>query len=415
MAGSRRKWTIGWKQLLSAALIWSFMTAAVGFWGGTRLSDGWESVRSATSFLPAAWGGRAQEVDYQLLEDATRILQENFVRDLPPAYELNSVSIQAVVELVDDPYTAWLSPEKARLSREANRGRFGGIGARVEWADEHTAVRIVEVFPDQPAHAAGLLHGDLVVQVDGEDVSDLGMEGTISMVRGEADSDVRLLIRRGAGEFEVLLTRAVIEMDVLEYQMLGPGGTVGHLRFRTFTDGSGDKLVAALEQMLDEGMEALILDLRGNSGGFLEEAVQVAGAHVGEKLVVTQRGRDGEEGVHVSEQRSMLPPDMPLAVVVDGSSASASELVAGAIQDWERGIVVGIATLGKGSAQTRHRLYDGSEVRVTSSLWYTPDGRNIQDTGIQPDLEVVQLPEEAEFGIDPPLESALHHLRSALE
>ncbi len=337
------------------------------------------------------------------------------MRPLPSPEELNKAAIKGIVESLDDPYTYWLSPDSARLATESNQGQFGGIGARVEWDEALSAVRILEVFSDSPAQAGGLQEGDLIQRVDGEAVSALGMTATIIKVRGPVNTEVALQVQRDGEVFDVVLTRSIIETNVLDYKMLGPEHAVGHLKFYSFVNGSGDQMVEALEEMQAAGMEGLILDLRGNSGGLLTEAVQVAGIFGGQRLVVTQRSRDGTEQEHVSDQTALLPSDMPIAVVVDANSASASELVAGAIQDWELGPLVGEVTFGKGSAQTRHPLSDQSELRVTTSLWYTPLDRTIQDVGLEPDIPAVVVAADVELGVDMPFDLALEYVLSELE
>ncbi len=417
-ASPRHTFTLRWQTFLWLALAWGCLNLAVGFYGGATLPphEAWPSpLAGLVHAVSGARGQQAPPVDYALLREATTTLQRQFVRPLPSPEELNRVAIQGVVEALDDPYTYWLSPDAARLGRESDQGRFGGIGARVEWDEALSAVRILEVFADSPAQAGELQAGDLIRKVDGEAVSELGMTATISKVRGPVDTEVELQVQRDGTHFDVVLTRAVIETNVLDYQMLGPGNTIGYLQFYSFLNGSGDQMVAALEEMQAEGMEGLVLDLRGNSGGFLTEAVQVAGIFGGPQLVVTQRFRDGTVQEHVSEQAALLPADMPIAVVVDADSASASELVAGAIQDWELGPLVGEATFGKGSTQTRYPLSDQSELRVTTSLWYTPLERTIQDVGLAPDIPAAAVAEEVERGIDAPFDLALEYVLSALE
>ncbi len=406
--------TLRWQTALLLALIWGFLNLATGFYGGAMFSPQ-VSLPSRLADLAYSVLGVQGPVDYSLLHEATTILQRQSVRPLPSPDELNTAAIQRVVELLDDPYTYWLSPDSARLAAESDQGRFGGIGTRVEWDEAFSGVRILEVFSGSPAQAGELQAGDLIQRVDGEDVSELGMAATIIRVRGPVDTKVGLQVQRDGAVFDVVLTRAVIETHVLDYEMMGSEDSIGYLQFYNFVAGSGDQMVEALEEMQAVGMEGLILDLRGNSGGFLTEAVQVAGIFGGQRLVVTQRDRDGAVQEHVSAQAALLPSDMPVVVLVDADSASASELVAGAIQDWELGTLVGAATFGKGSAQVRYPLSDQSELRVTTSLWYTPLGRTIQDVGLEPDIPVAEIAANEETGVDVPLDTALAYILSELE
>ncbi len=411
-----RTFTFKWQTLLILALMWGLLNLGVGFYGGYILPSQ-TSLPSRLSGVALSLIGQEGEserpVDFSLLREATTTLQQEFVRELPDAQELNNAAIKGVIESLDDPYTYWLSPDSARLAAESNQGRFGGIGARVEWDEDLSMVRLLEVFPDSPAKVGELQAGDLIKKVNGESVSELGMTATIIRVRGPIDTQVELQVERDSQVFDVILVRAIIETNVLDYRMLGPEESIGFLQFHTFVDGSGDQLAEALDEMLAVGMEALVLDLRGNSGGFLTEAVQVAGIFGGQQLVVTQRHRDGTLQEHFSEQEALLPAGMPLAVVVDSESASASELVAGAIQDWGLGPLIGEKTFGKGSAQTRHPLSDKSELRVTSSLWYTPLDRSIQEAGLEPDITVAGGLEDFDNGVDLPFDVALDYVVSS--
>lgn len=413
-----RTFTFRWQVLLLFALAWGILNLAVGLYGGSKLpSQSPLLARFATSAFSILGTSDKQEepIRFLLLNEATSMLQQQFVRNLPGTAELNHAAIKGVIDSLDDPYTYWLSPESAKLETESNEGQFGGIGARAEWDEDLAAVRLLEVFADSPAQAGNLQVGDLITKVDGQPVSELGMTGTVVRLRGPVDTVVEIQVQRETELFEVALTRAIIKTEILDFQMLGPGKTVGYLQFYTFVSGSGDQLVQALEEMQSAGMEGLILDLRGNSGGFLTEAVQVAGVFGGQQLVVTQRSRDGMEQEHISKQPALLTPNFPLAVLVDSDSASASELVAGAIQDWELGPLIGGVTLGKGSAQTRHPLSDKSELRVTTSLWYTPLDRTIQGVGLVPDIHVAVTPSDLEQSLDQPFDVALEVIIEALE
>lgn len=415
---ANRTLTFKWQTLVLITLGWGLLNLAGGLYGGSRLSVQSflpSRLTNATLSVLGIFEDKEQTISYTLLQEATSTLERQFVRPLPSTEELNHAAIKGVIESLDDPYTYWLSPDAAKLETESNKGQFGGIGARAEWDEETSAVRLLEVFLDSPAQKGDLKVGDLIRMVDGQAVSELGMTGTVVRLRGPVDSVVEVQIERAGQVFEVVLTRAIIKTEILDFQMLGPDKSIGYLKFHTFVTGSGDQFVEAYEEMQATGMKGLILDLRGNSGGFLTEAVQVAGIFGGEQLVVTQRARDGTENEHVSKQSALLIPDFPLAVLVDSRSASASELVAGAIQDWELGPLVGEVTFGKGSAQTKHPLSDDSELRVTTSLWYTPLDRTIQDVGLTPDVPVSASPGDEDMGIDQPFDVALEFIVEALE
>ena len=370
--------------------------------------------------LTGLWLDAAQldrTADFAVLEEAIAVLEEEFIGELPGDDVLNQAAIEGVLADLDDRYTLLLRPEQAALEASDTSGQFGGIGSMVEWSEEDLAVRITEPFPGSPAAEAGLVPGDLVIAVDGDPVSELGMTGTISRVRGPVDTEVRLEIRRGADEFELPIVRAVIEMPTTSHELIGPDLDVGYVRLHTFNALAADRLENVIKEFEDDGITGMVLDLRGNGGGLLDESVEVAGLLAGRGLVVLQKYSDGRQEEHRARQRAVLDRDIPLVLLVNRSSASASELVAGAIQDKGRAILVGEPTLGKGSVQVTHMLADESQIRVTNSLWFTPKGRSINGEGLTPDIPIDaaehgETPAVGDSGkeADPYLEAALRHL-----
>lgn len=414
------RWT--WRRALALTLVLAVLSAAGGGVGGylygkTQPTGPPGRVLASLTGLWSDVGPFRQSADFDVLEEAVAILEEEFIGELPDDEVLNQAAIEGMLADLDDRYTLLLRPEQAALEASDTSGQFGGIGSMVEWSEEDLAVRVTEPFPGSPAAEAGLVTGDLVIAVDGEPVAELGMSGTISKVRGPVDTEVRLDIRRGAEEFELTIIRATIDMPTTSHELIGPDEDIGYVRLHTFNALAADKLGDVIEGFESADVTGLILDLRGNGGGLLDESVEVAGLLAGRGLVVRQIYSDGREEEHRAQHRAVLARATPLVVLVNRSSASASELVAGALQDNGRAVLIGEPTLGKGSVQVTRMLADESQIRVTNSLWFTPKGRSINGEGLVPDvlierMEQGETPEAADSdeAADPYIEAALRHL-----
>ena len=350
------------------------------------------------------------EWDFTIMRETLKILQDEYMGPLPEPEVMMQAAVEGLLEELGDPYTLLLRPELASLNEESMDGEFGGIGARVEWDEELEAVRIVEPFEDSPAWRAGLLRGDLIISVNGEPIAELGIDGAITRVRGPVGTNVVLGIQRGEETWEETVRRDTIEIRITEQRLLGPDESVGYFKLSSFNQKSSGLVRTGLEDLLDSNVDAIILDLRDNGGGLLSESVSIAGMFVGPNLVVTQHMSEEESRQHRASQRAVLPDHVPLVVLVNESSASASEVVSGAIQDWGRGKLIGEPTFGKGSVQTTFRLPDSSQLRVTSARWHTPLGRTIDIEGLTPDLLVEMSEEDYAAERDPQLDAALEYL-----
>jgi carboxyl-terminal processing protease len=262
---------------------------------------------------------------------------------------------------------------------------------------------------DQPAEKAGLRRGDIVLQVDDTPIEDMSIYEAIGLIRGPAGSHVRLtILRQDAEPFEVDLERARIEIQVVESEMREDG--IAYVSLADFSTDATAKLEKAIQEMLGQDPKGLILDLRGNPGGWLHEAVDTTGLFLPKgEVVLIERKKDGTEQVYRTTQRPAAP-EIPMVVLVDGGSASASEIVAGALQDHSRAVLIGEQTFGKGSVQWPHELSNGGELRVTVARWFTPNDRAIHGEGLQPDIQVDMTLEDLEAGSDPQLDRAVQYL-----
>ncbi len=343
----------------------------------------------------------------EVFKEAYDLIQAEFYGEIPSDADLVYGAIRGMLQRLDDVNTAFLEPAIADLERESRSGSYGGIGALVNLSDSQT-LEILRVFKDTPAEQQGIRAGDLVVAVDDRSIVGLSLDEMVALVRGPAGSEVRLTIERAGLEepFEVVVMRAQIEIPLVESRMIG--SDIAYVSLTGFDGTATDQLSRELQSLLARNPIGLILDLRGNPGGLLDEAIRVADLFLDDGLVMIERERDGGEETFHSDGGD-LAEDIRLVVLVDRGSASASEIVAGAVQDRERGIVIGTLTFGKGSVQRIHTLSDSSELRVTIARWFTPNDRAIHGEGLQPDIVVEPGEDTAE---DPQLDRALEYLRT---
>lgn len=354
--------------------------------------------------LLSGWGwGRARATDgehspYANLGVFARALShiEAVHVEVPDQDELVYGAIRGMVNALD-PHSAFLSPEEFRILASDTQGRFGGVGVEIDVRDGWLTVH--GVFEGGPADRAGLLPGDRFLKIEGRNARDMPMEQAIRRMRGEPGTEVRVSVRRASAEASVdlTLTREVIRVEAVDARVL-PDRFV-HLRLRAFQETTTQELRQALDLAVERtaargGIRGLVLDLRRNPGGLLDEAIRVADEFLEHGAIVSTRGRGGQRLTEAVAHRSATRPGWPMVVLVDAYSASAAEIVAGALQDHRRALVVGARTWGKGSVQNIVQLPDGSALKLTVARYYTPAGRSIQAEGIMPDVEVEQLPAE---------------------
>ena len=325
-------------------------------------------------------------------------------------------AIDGMIASIEDPHMSYIPPEDYEIILTNLNAEFEGIGATVRQDEETGALVIVKPLPNSPALAAGILAGDQIVTVDGEDITELDQDVIISMVRGPAGTDVILGVRRAEAEelLEITVTRDTIVLPTVEYEILE--GNIGYLQLYQFSPDTNTQVTDALIDMDANNLNGLIVDLRGNSGGYLNVALDIISEFIAEGPILIERGTDNEETIYEAFGHAHAA-DVPLAVLVDEGSASASELMAGALQDRGRAIIIGMPTFGKGSVQTWRRLSNDGGVRITISRWFTPAGYTVEPDGIQPD-EIVEFPilEEGEVysqDIDSQLQAAIKALISA--
>jgi carboxyl-terminal processing protease len=312
-----------------------------------------------------------------------------------------------------DPHSSYLNEEKFAEMQVSTKGEFGGLGIEVT-LDENGFVKVVAPIDDTPAAKAGLQAGDLVVQIDGEPVMGLSLSEAVDKMRGKVGTTIDLVVSREGeeGPLEFTLTRAIIKIKSVRSKA---EGTVGYVRITTFNQHATSGLVSAFEELKKEigpNITGYVLDLRNNPGGLLDEAIGVADVFLDKGEIVSTRGRNEKDTKRDNATEGDLADGLPVVVLINGGSASASEIVAGALQDHKRAILLGTKSFGKGSVQTVIPLPGYGAMRMTTARYYTPSGRSIQATGIEPDIEVEQAKIES-YGVqrlrEENLKGALDH------
>ena len=323
--------------------------------------------------------------ELRLFAEVIERIRAAYVEDVDEA-ELLEAAIRGMLNELD-PHSAYLSPEEFDDLRDTTRGEFGGIGIEISMDDG--MLRVVAPIDDTPASEAGLKTGDMILRINDESVRGMSMQDAVKRLRGEPGTDVELQLLREDGESPetITLTRDTIRIQSVRSDMPVPG--FGYLRISQFQRHTASDLARHLEELkAREELKGLVLDLRNNPGGTLEGAIEVANVFLDGGLVVYTQGRDEGSRVDYEADSGDAAPDIPIVVLVNSGSASASEIVAGALQDQGRAIVMGRPTFGKGSVQTVLPLHRDRALKLTTARYYTPSGRSIQVEGIAPDIEV---------------------------
>lgn len=374
---------------------------------GVNLNNLEASASAPTAEELAQEAGTPDEAveDFAPFWEAWRKLQFGEVSIVSTYEDIFRVSLRGMVEGLGDEHTGYLTPNELEQSNLSLEGEYEGIGA---WVDTTTDfVTIIAPMEGSPAEAAGLLPGDIVIAVDGRDMTGVNGDVVISYILGPAGSQVTLTIER-EGEpapFDVTITRGRIFVASVESEMLPEG--IGYVQLLTFGSDTASELHQQLEELLAENPSGIILDLRNNGGGYLDTAVSTTSEFIDNGIVLFEEYGDGTREEYTALGDG-LATEIPLIVLVNGGTASASEILAGAVQDHERGILVGETTFGKGSVQISRLLSNGQgALRITVARWLTPDERHIHGLGLEPDVVVGLTEEDTAADLDPQLERAI--------
>jgi carboxyl-terminal processing protease len=357
------KTTMGWTLVFAVTLVL-----------GIVIGKGWDRAVMATE-------------TYEELKTFTEVLahvQKHYVEDVK-SKDLVYGAIRGMLSTLD-PHSAFMPPDVYKEVQVETKGEFGGVGIQIGMKDNHLTV--ILPIEGTPAERAGVKAADVIMKVNNETTKDMTLMDAVQKMRGPKGTKVTLTIQReGLPEPLVfVLTREIIKIESVKSKIID--GNIGYIKLTQFQDQTAKDMSTALKKLRDQKMQSLILDLRNNPGGLLNAAIDVSEQFVGlNRLIVYIKTREGRKDDYVSHIKDQ-PEDYPMIVLVNEGSASASEIVAGALQDWGRAVIVGVETFGKGSVQTILPLVDGSGLRLTTAKYYTPKGRSIHGVGIAPDIVV---------------------------
>jgi len=384
------------KLMVAGAVIFLIVLLAVGFVTGVVVGHLYD-IPSVGTISPAPG-----PYNLELVEEAMAQIHNSYVKKVP-ARKLIQGAIKGMMESLDDPYSRYYTKADFRYLQEESRGHFFGVGIELGLKDHK--ITVVAPMDNTPASRAGIKAGDFIIKIDGKVTQNMSLNEAVERIRGDEGTTVVLVMSRtGAKEpLTFKLVRQKISMPNVVSKTIDPG--IGYVRLHAFTEDSGSKVAEALEELKRKGIKGIILDLRNNPGGVLDESVKIASNFIETGPIVSVKGRTEGSQTYVARGNAY---DFKLVILVNKGSASASEIVAGAVQDTKRGVLVGEKTFGKGSVQSVIDLSDGSGLTMTVAEYFTPKGRSIHKKGVKPDVTV---PLEKNGEKDNQLEKAKEILR----
>ncbi len=386
MAVTKRGLILGATALASVAVV---VTGT-----GIHLADGQAFFKeSPKELIDEVW----QLIDHEYVDGSFNAVDWNDVRttylnrtytDQEEAY----TAVREMLEQLEDPYTRFMDPQEFSNMQIDTSGELTGVGIQITQEEETEEIVVVSPIEQTPAYEAGLLSGDVITSIDGQSTEGMELSDAVNLIRGPVNSQVQITVRREEKALEFELTRARIEIHPVRYSVeSGPEGSVGYIRLTQFSANAAAEMREAIQALEERDVTGYVLDLRSNPGGLLFSSIDIAEMWIEEGTIVSTVDRNSVSDEEVAHNQALT--DRPLVVLVDGGSASASEILSGALQDNNRATLVGTQTFGKGLVQSVRGLADGSGVAVTIAKYLTPDGRDINKLGIEPDF-VVELTEE---------------------
>lgn len=394
-----------WKGFITATLLFivlGILCVVIGV--AVRISQmkEYESQNSQGSSLTTQ--DKEVQLKLGLLESYIR---EYYLEDIDEE-DLKDYLYYGLVAGLGDPYAAYYNEEETQSMLDSSSGSYCGIGAMFSQNMITGVVTVSRVYEGFPSYEAGILPEDILIKVEGEDITGQDLTHIVTQIKGEEGTEVTVTMLRGEEEIDFTMERRVIEVPTVEHEMLADG--VGYIMVSEFDGVTDEQFHEALMDLQAQGMESLVIDLRNNGGGSVESVSNIADELLPEGPIVFTEYK-GEERTERSSDASCV--EIPMAVLMNGNSASASEILAGALQDYEAAKIVGTQSYGKGIVQSVIDLQDGTALKLTTAKYYTPDGNNIHEIGITPDVEI-DLPEELKTMVEIPFEEDVQ-LQKAIE
>jgi carboxyl-terminal processing protease len=357
------------------------------------------------------------QIDFSLLKKAWDQVSANYVdQDKIDKTKMTYGAVAGMVEAIGDPYTEFFNPEEAKKLEDDIAGSFEGIGLQL--GVKNNQITAISPIKGTPAEKAGLRPGDMILAVDKTPTADLSIDEVVNMIRGPKDTKVTLTIsREGEEAKDTEITRAIIKVPSMEYEIkeTTDGKKIAHITLYQFSDSVYQDFKTATIDILNSNVSGIILDMRSNPGGLVNQATAIAGWFLDRgDLILTEQDKNGEKTELTSNGPSSFA-SLPLVVLVNEGSASASEILAGALKDDRKATIIGTTTFGKGTVQKIVDFDDGSSLKVTIAKWYTPSGVRIQDTGIEPDIKVELTAEDYTQNKDPQLDRALQEIEKIIK
>jgi len=350
---------------------------------------------------------RAADPSFSVLWGVQNLLKTEFLGDVPSPQAQAYGAAHGLVESYKDPFTVFVEPAPRTIERDELAGHFGGIGANMGRNDAGDLV--LTVIRDQPAAKAGVQDGDVLVAVNGKPVTkDMAVDQVVALVRGDEGSKVTLSLRRAGqdGTLDLTIVRARINVPSVAWRVLDDANHIGYVMISIIGEGTAGELKTGIGELAGKGVNRLVVDLRGNGGGLVDSAVDITSQFLKDGVVLREQQHGGQEKFYPVKSVQSPAQTWPLVLMVDGGTASASEIIAGALRDQGRATLIGEKTYGKGSVQRVHELGDGSSLHVTVARWLTPDRHLIDKVGLQPDVPASLSADDRKNGRDSQLARA---------
>ncbi|MEA2007021.1 MAG: S41 family peptidase [Patescibacteria group bacterium] len=418
-----------WKSSSSKNYFWFVVMLVLVFyigtaWGGRQKVDFQEPSGEVASFLKNLSDpkdlfdnpekNKPDKVDFDIFWEAWKELDQKYIdEDKLDSQKRVYGAINGMVKALDDPYSGFMDPEQTRDFNTDMEGKFEGIGAELGVKDN--ILTIIAPIEGMPAEAAGLRSGDRIIKIDGKVAADITIDEAVKKIRGSKGTEVVLSIFRNGEDMtrDITIVRDTIEVKSVEYEIKEDGiAYIKIIKFSQDTDKEFNKIVT---QVIADNTRGIVLDVRNNPGGFLDVAVEMISKFVSKgKVVVWEQGRDDKKVPYKAKGGDSLV-SLPIVALVNEGSASASEILAGALRDIKKAELIGKKTFGKGSVQQLEDLHDGSSMRITIAKWLTPSGQSIHEVGLDPDIEVEITNDDYENDRDPQFDRAMEEIRKKIQ